>query len=1060
MLEPSEHGAPGQSGGQASSVAEVVVTIEGDSFSYFESGSGRTLSPQEFVAGVNSRAGTRNVAPWVAVVGIAVAAMLAGSPVVAVVAFAAAIITALILNGNCQRRRQTLVNYRLDEAQQSTYKALQDGLAALSRANAVWRVEPDSVSFVSSRVLAHAGSPQIPSIKASVPIPGIAAGSETFHFFPDQLVIRTRRSYAPISYADLKIETKMVDVAETGWVPADSTTVGRTWRHARRDGGPDRRYRDNPAIPIVRYALVILLAGQYRVGLLVSGIQEVETFASAIQTVGRRFAARLVAARTAVPPAPAVTVPAKQSTEPEPLRRVMLPDAATAAAAPNEVAPASAVTAPAELPKRSEPPVPSVAAGKPYSDPLTETEPPRWVPPGQTVEVAGFRIPGFIYFGRGLRALSGLGVEPALIDPSLSVASSSVGFDREWFQYWASYTEIGASARNFYLSWHAAGRSSPEMPISLVFMYFFGIERRILQDLGTGGGHGEEYSLILAEVRRLLGIYGANQSFRGYASTFLDLAEVIRKYPDLDGPPPDEILPTYGVSARLKLGLRLMARDGKPIPPAWARACVVADPPFPPRTPFTRCREYFNELFEARYRERFGDGVIVTPDKMRVQDDYQQEGYSFRRALTARAELLDVTVLQEPIGKLRALAEECTGELNAYSRYLGRNPGGGKCLAAMALLPPILLSKSMTGHIPQLRDRLAAAAGTGALLTRDRLLKLVEFPDASAFAKREAVALAQLLASTGYGIEPDVRFGGAVPPRDTRVYVFPLCSGAASAPTQAYSAAALLVHLAALVSAADGSISPQEEAHLKNHVAAAMQLAEDERLRLDAHLHWVLAERPGLPEVKKRIDALTLSQREAIGQFLIGVANADGYISPEEVEALGKVYRLLGLNPQDVYSHTHAAATEPVTVKPAEKAVSGFAVPQRQEQKKTAGVQLDPAAVEAKLKETAAVSALLASVFAEEPAPSPVSRAEASGCIPGLDEDASAFVRHLATRGVWSRGELELVASARALLLDGTVEAINEAAFEACDAAALEGDDPVEVNVVAMTALIERTVTA
>jgi uncharacterized tellurite resistance protein B-like protein len=837
-----------------------------------------------------------------------------------------------------------------------------------------------------------------------VPIPGIAAGSETFHFFPDQLLIGTRRKYAPISYADLKVETKMVDVKETGWVPADSTTVGGTWRHTRRDGGRDRRYRDNPAIPIVRYALVILAAGQYRVGLLISDAQQAEPFASAIQTVAHRFAIGLASARTAVPPVLS-------------------------------------------------------AASTPHPSPGTEGEPARWVPPGQSVVVAGFRIPGFIYFGRGIQALSGLGMEPAMINPSLPVATCGVGFDPEWFQYWANYAELSPSVRHAYLSWHAAGRSWPKIPISLVFLYFFGIERRILHDLymETRGSHDEEYSLILAEVRRLLGIYSANESFRVYASKFLDLAEAIRKYPDVDRPPPEETVPTWGVSARLTLGLRLMARDGKPIPPTWARAWVVAHPPFPPRTAFTRCRECFNELFETRYGERFGDGVIVRQDKTRVQVDYQPANSDFARALTARAELLDMTVLQEPLDKFHALAEECTAELDAYSRYLGRNPGGKKDLAAMALLPPVLLSKSATGHIRQLRDRLASAAGTGGLLARDRLLDLVEFPDASTFTKREAVALAQVLASAGFGIEPDVRFGGTLPSRETRLYVFPMCPGAASPPTQGYSAAALLIHMAALVSTADGSLDTQEEAHLENHVAAAMQLAEDERLRLHAHLHWVLSERPGLTGVKKRIDAVTLSQRGAIGRFLIDVASADGYISPEEIEALGKMYRMLGLNPREVYSHVHAAATEPVTVEPAEEVIPGFAIPQPQEQKRTEGVQLDPAVVEAKLKETAAVSALLASVFSEEPAPAPASPAEAGGCIPGFDEDTSAFVRLLATRGAWSRGELEDVASARALLLDGTFEAINEAAFEAYGAAALEGDDPVEVNVVVMTALIERT---
>lgn len=292
------------------------------------------------------------------------------------------------------------------------------------------------------------------------------------------------------------------------------------------------------------------------------------------------------------------------------------------------------------------------------------------------------------------------------------------------------------------------------------------------------------------------------------------------------------------------------------------------------------------------------------------------------------------------------------------------------------------------------------------------------------------------------------------------MFVFPLAGESPNAPTPAYSAATLLVHLSAMVAAADGSISPEEQSHLEEHVAAAMHLSDGERLRLDAHLRWALAERPGLSGIKKRIEALTLSQREAIGQFLIGVANADGYISPEEIESLSKMYRLLGLDPQDVYSHAHAAATEPVSVEPSEPIGSGFALPRRRPAKAEGVVQLDEEAVEAKLRETAAVSALLASVFVEEAPAAPATAAEETGCIAGLNEETSAFVRLLVTKAVWTRDELEDAAEERSLLLDGTIEAINDAALDACEELAIEGDDRVEVNVALLTSLIERTVTA
>jgi len=503
-----------------------------------------------------------------------------------------------------------------------------------------------------------------------------------------------------------------------------------------------------------------------------------------------------------------------------------------------------------------------------------------------------------------------------------------------------------------------------------------------------------------------------------------------------------------------------MAQEGKPVPSAWARVWATTDPAFSRRTSFVRCREYFNELFDVRYRERLGEGVVVKPNRTLLRIEYRPASASFSNAVVAKTQLPDVTALKEPGGKLRALAEECSEELAPFSRYLGRNPDGAKDLAALAFLPPVLLSQSRTEHIRQLRDRLATAAGPGALLQRDELLKLVEFPQSDGLSKREAVALAQTLASAGFGIEPDVRFGGAAPAIGSRIFVFPLVGGASNAPTPAYSAATLLINLSAAVAAADGSISAEEQIHLENHVAVALHLSDNEWLRLDAHLRWALAERPGMSGVKKRIEALTSSQRDAIGQFLVSVANADGYISPEKIESLGKMYRLLGLNPEDVYSRAHAAATEPVSVEPVEATASGFALPLRGPAKAGDVVRLDEEAVEAKLRETAVVSALLASVFVEEAPFEPVPLSEEFGSIAGLNEETSAFVRFLVTKATWTRDELEDAAEARLLLLDGTIEAINDAALDSCEELAIEGDDPVEVNTALLTSLIERIVAA
>ncbi len=116
--------------------------------------------------------------------------------------------------------------------------------------------------------------------------------------------------------------------------------------------------------------------------------------------------------------------------------------------------------------------------------------------------------------------------------------------------------------------------------------------------------------------------------------------------------------------------------------------------------------------------------------------------------------------------------------------------------------------------------------------------------------------------------------------------------------------------------------------------------------------------------------------------------------------------------------------------------------------------------IEAKLRETAAVSALLASVFVEESSPPPATMLRAvdiGDCVAGLDLATSAFLRYLSTKPVWSHEELEVAAAERSLLLEGSIEAINEAAFDACEEPALEGDNPIEINVAVLSALLERT---
>jgi hypothetical protein len=135
-----------------------------------------------------------------------------------------------------------------------------------------------------------------------------------------------------------------------------------------------------------------------------------------------------------------------------------------------------------------------------------------WQPPGTSPTVAGQVVPnGMIYLGKAAPYQSdGSG---CIVDPSLPIATSSAGNAQEKLGYWPSYANVSPGCRGTYLRWLSSGKCDPETDIGYVFLYFYGLERRLLVDQPPPG----EVELLIAEVVRLRGIYSGNGSFDGYS---------------------------------------------------------------------------------------------------------------------------------------------------------------------------------------------------------------------------------------------------------------------------------------------------------------------------------------------------------------------------------------------------------------------------------------------------------------------------------------------------------------------------------------------------------------
>ena len=76
--------------------------------------------------------------------------------------------------------------------------------------------------------------------------------------------------------------------------------------------------------------------------------------------------------------------------------------------------------------------------------------------------------------------------------------------------------------------WLAQGRRIPDIPIGYVFLFMYGLERRVLVDIADQPDLALELVQIRAEMVELLRLYGdSGRSFSGYASQFLDVIDFL-----------------------------------------------------------------------------------------------------------------------------------------------------------------------------------------------------------------------------------------------------------------------------------------------------------------------------------------------------------------------------------------------------------------------------------------------------------------------------------------------------------------------------------------------------
>ncbi len=103
---------------------------------------------------------------------------------------------------------------------------------------------------------------ELPSfLYSSLAIPGLRSDDTIVHFFPDFLYVRCSTLHLAVEYRTVDISYREILFHETEYAPEDSRVTGYRWLHSRKDGRPDRRFKNNRETPIMVYGLITASAG-------------------------------------------------------------------------------------------------------------------------------------------------------------------------------------------------------------------------------------------------------------------------------------------------------------------------------------------------------------------------------------------------------------------------------------------------------------------------------------------------------------------------------------------------------------------------------------------------------------------------------------------------------------------------------------------------------------------------------------------------------------------------------------------------------------------------------
>ena len=667
-----------------------------------------------------------------------------------------------------------------------------------------------------------------------------------------------------------------------------------------------------------------------------------------------------------------------------------------------------------------------------------------WIGAGATIKVGLYQISDpFTYTSNGTPSQE----EASCINVRLPIGKPIVE-DRGALGYWPQYSRLTLDQRANYLEWLAGGRKAELADIGYAFIYFYGLERRALVD-------NEDIEIVLNQVTRLMFSYSSSRSFFGYSSRFI--AFMIARM-GLENLTRESFSIVFEQSLKefdnetLAVALGWLQKANMPLPPFLAFEVARNDIRASRSVVVARVAQQFRALFYKKYVDRFGVGLQLEASVRERHLEYQPASptvrYSMPQYALAGIRILDVLGLPSQFKPLVDMWEECIEELKPLSREVGK---GRDVLSRQAYqaLPEAL--KEEVDHPDREKWESFVAANTSenniVITTVGDLAPLCGFEQRAKLSTSQSEEVASTAGDVGFVLVPDPRVTGRAYKWDEMIAIFRPEGRPDVTSDKKYRAAVLMLEMGMAVAAADGTMELVEVDQIISFLKGQFLLVPNDTRRIDAYKEILIKQPPALSNLAKRLQSvLTADKLEVVCQFLVGIAEANGYLDKRERAILRRFYTALGLpisKLDDIIAKLFGPVPEAVEVQRG-AAVPGEKIPVRPAQPVFA---LNAAALQTILQQTEQVAQMLGAALmasAEEDAEVIVTEAQRARTEPdqtlpteaakniglsqtyiGLDPRYHLVVTELLSREAWALEDFNALARKYNIMPAGMLDAIN-----------------------------------